>query len=563
MIEDRLTALLHEAVAASDLGLNPQEASFPAIELERPRQKAFGDFTTTLALVLAPRVERKPREVAEAIVAAFPATELVTSLEIAGPGFLNFRVHHGWMFEALTEIREQGERFGHLEPNGKSVQVEYVSANPVGPLHVGTARNAVLGDAVSNVLTAAGWRVEREYYFNDAGNQMDLFAASIEARYLQHFGQEVPFPQDGYAGSYITDIAAALAAEFGDRLVSAPAEERWATLKERGEAIVFAWIRATLDRMGIVFDGYFSERTLHEAGGVTDAVQRLLAADDAYESEGAIWFRATKYGDDKDRVLIKTGGAPTYFAADCAYVIDKFARGFDHLLYVWGADHHGTVQRFLGAAEALGYASGTVEVLLYQLVTLLRGGEPVKMSKRTGDIITLDELLDEVGPDATRFTLLTQSNDSVINFDIEEVARQTLDNPVYYVQYAHARIASILRRAASEGVPLAAIGEANLELLTHESELDLLRELADFPEQILVAANLRAPHRLTHFARVLAECFHRFYTECKVLTDDAELTQARLQLAAGTKQVIANVLTILGVSAPEHMERSTEPSDDT
>jgi arginyl-tRNA synthetase len=321
---------------------------------------------------------------------------------------------------------------------------------------------------------------------------------------------------------------------------------------------VLEGIRHTLDRMGIRFDTYFSEATLHETGAIADAVQRLREAGHAYDHDGAVWFRSTSFGDDKDRVLIRATGEPTYFAADCAYVGNKVARGFDRLLYVWGADHHGTVKRLEGAAEALGLDPAGVEVVLYQMVNLLRGGEQVRMSKRTGEIITLDELIDEVGPDAARFTLLAQSHDSVINFDIEEVKRQTLDNPVYYVQYAHARIASILRKAEANGVALAPLEDADLELLVAESEVDLLREIAEFPEEVSVAAELRAPHRLTHYARTLAERFHRFYVECRVVTDDVALTQARLWLCAAAKRTIGNVLAMLGVAAPESMERDDD-----
>jgi len=555
VIEKRLTSMIGEAVVAA--GLAPP-GELPQIELEKPRQKEFGDFTTNVAMALASSAGKKPRAIAEAIVAGFPPADFVTSVEIAGPGFINFRVTHGWLYDALRDIRRQGDGYGRLEPNGKRVQVEYVSANPTGPLHVGTARNAVLGDALANILTAAGWDVEREYYFNDAGRQMDLFAESIEARYLQRFGKDAPFPEEGYHGDYIQRIVDQIADSIGDALVATPEAERRAALKERGEEVAFAEIRRTLDRMGIHMDSWFSEKSLHDDGAIRRVVDRLLEEGNAYEQDGAIWFRATAFGDEKDRALIKSDGEPTYFAADCAYVVDKVERGFDHLVYVWGADHHGTVKRLIGAVDALGLSKDAVEIVLYQFVLLSRGGEPVKMSKRAGDFITLDELLDEVGADATRFTLLTQSNDTVINFDIEEAKKQSLDNPVYYVQYAHARIASILRKAAAAGIEVGPADAADLDLLTHEAETELLRDMAEMPEQVQVASELRAPHRLTHYARGLSERFHRFYTECRVITNDAELTQARLQLAAGAKKVIANVMTILGVSVPEAMERSDD-----
>lgn len=557
MIEERLIALVRDAVVAASGELNIRGEP-PEIELERPRQKEFGDFSTNVALALASAAGRHPREVAQTIVDRLPGSDFVSSVEVAGPGFINFHVAHGWLFDVLRDVIAKGDGYGRAEASGLSVQVEFVSANPTGPLHVGTARNAVLGDALASVLQAAGHKVEREYYFNDAGRQMDLFAESVEVRYLQAIGREAEMPEEGYRGEYLVEIGREIAKSEGDALADLQQEERRARLLSEGSRRVLESIRATLDELGIHFDSYFSERTLHETGAIADAVERLRTSGHVYEREGAVWFRSTDFGDDKDRVLIRSNGEPTYFAADCAYVVNKLSRGFDRLIYVWGADHHGTVKRLEGAAEALGLDQARVEVVLYQLVNLLRGGQPVRMSKRTGEIVTVDELLEEVGPDATRFTLLSQSHDSVINFDIEEVTRQTLDNPVYYVQYAHARIASILRNAAAKGIQTAAVRDVDLTLLTAEAEVDLLREIAEFPEQVVVAAELRAPHRLTHYARLLAERFHHFYAECRVVTDDEELTQARLWLVAGTRQTVANVLGILGVSAPASMERADE-----
>jgi arginyl-tRNA synthetase len=435
------------------------------------------------------------------------------------------------------------------------MQVEFVSANPTGPLHIGTARNAVIGDAIAEVLQAAGWTVEREYYFNDAGRQMDLFGASVEARYLQRFGRDVQVPDEGYHGAYIGDLAEDIAAAFGDAFVDLPEEERRERLLHEGAQRILAQIKGTLERFGVRFDRFLHERELHDSGEVQQAVDRLRTGGYVYDADGAVWFRSTAFGDDKDRPLIRSNGIPTYFAADCAYVVDKFARGFDHLIYVWGADHHGDVARVKGAAQAMGYDPDAVEIVLYQFVTLYRGGELVRMSKRAGDIVTLDELLEEVGVDATRFTLLSRSNDSPIDFDVELVKRQTMDNPVYYVQYGHARIASILRVAAERGVAIRPVEEADLSLLTTEAELDLLKSIAEVPARIREVAELRAPHRLTYFARELAERFHRFYTDCRVVTEDEALTQARLWLSTGAKQAIANVLGLLGVSAPEAMER--------
>jgi arginyl-tRNA synthetase len=558
MIEERLSALVRRALdsAAAELGAVGEP---PPVEISVPRQKAHGDFSTNVALAVAPRTGRSAREVADVIVKHLPRDDpVVRGVSVAGPGFINFEVANDWLFAELRSIVALGPAYGRSEPTGQSVQVEFVSANPTGPLHIGHARNAVIGDAIASVLDASGWRAEREYYYNDAGRQMELFGASVEARYLQLFGRPAEIPEDGYPGEYLVDVAKDIRREHGDAFLDLPEDERRAVLLREGSRRVLAIIEASLARFGVRFDTYFSERTLHERGEIDDVVRRLREAGYAYDEDGAVFFRSTAFGDDKDRVLIRSTGAPTYFAADAAYVADKFGRGFDHLIYVWGADHHGDVVRVKGAAKALGFDPSAVEMVLYQWVALLRDGAAVGMSKRAGTFVTLDELIDEVGTDAARFHLLMFSPDATMNFDIEVVKRQSLDNPVYYVQYGHARIASILRKAAERGVKLRSIDEADLTRLSHEAELDLLRAVADVAREIRTAAERRGPHRLTHAAQGLAARFHRFYTECPVLSDDAALTQARLWLCVGTKQVIANLLDLLGVSAPESMERSED-----
>ena len=555
MVEEQLRSLIAEALAAaaSELGLS---GDLPEVELTRPRQKEHGDFATNVALVVASEAGRPPREVAELIVRHFPPSPLIRSAEVAGPGFINLRLTTDSLTSVLRAIAERGDAFGRAEPTGRRVQVEFVSANPTGPLHIGHARNAALGDSLARVFEAAGWSVEREYYFNDAGGQMDRFGSSVEARYLQLVGRDADVPEDGYHGEHIVDLARDILEEHGPGLADLPPDQRMARLREEGVRRVLPQIERTLERFGVRFDSYVSESLLAEKGEIDAAVRQLRERGAAYEAEGAIWFRSTDHGDDKDRPLVRSNGLHTYFGADAAYVIDKFDRGFDHLVYVWGADHHGDIARVRGVAAALGYDAARVEIVLYQWVSFLRGSEPVAMSKRAGTFITLDELIDEVGTDAARFHLLMFSSDVTMNFDIEAVRRQSLENPVYYVQYGHARIASILRKAAERGVPLRPIEQADLSRLEHDAELDLLRGLADVPAQIASAAALRAPHRLTHAAQDLAARFHRFYTECAVLSDDAELTQARLWLSRATKQVIANLLGLLGVSAPESMERA-------
>jgi arginyl-tRNA synthetase len=555
VIEQRLATLLRDAVVAAGLQLDPE--GIPEPEILSPRQKEHGDFATNIALVLAARTGRPPRDVASAILGVLPVGgDVIERAEIAGPGFLNLFVRDDWLHEALREAVAAGPRYGHAAEHGRRVQVEFVSANPTGPLTLGHARNAVIGDALARLFSFAGWTVEREYYFNDAGGQMDRFGASVEARYLQAVGGEAEVPEDGYHGTYIAELAADILATEGPGLADLEPHERFVRLREEGARRVLEWIRRTLERFGVSFDTFFHERLLAERGEILAAIERLRDHGHVYDAEGAVWFRATAFGDDKDRVLIRSKGAHTYFAADCAYILDKFGRGFDRLVYVLGADHHGNVARLKGAAEALGYDPEAMEFVIYQFVSFQRGGEPVPMSKRAGTFITLDELIDEVGADAARFTLLTYSNDSAMSFDIETVKRQSMDNPVYYVQYGHARIASILRKAERENVGMKPIEEADLSLLDQEAELDLLRAIAELPAQIAAAAEIRAPHRLVHSAQDLAARVHRFYTECRVVSDDEALTQSRLWLSTGAKQALAILLALLGVSAPASMERS-------
>ena len=554
MIEADLAAWLADGLRAAAPGLGLGE-DLPTPELQAPRQKEHGDFATNVALALAKHVGRPPRDVAQALLDALAPAPFVEKVELAGPGFINIWTTDEWLHDVVRLIATDGERYGRAAPTGERVQVEFVSANPTGPLHVGHARNAVLGDAIARLLDVAGHTVEREYYFNDAGGQMDRFGASVEARYLQQLGRPAEVPEDGYHGEYIAAYAEDIVREFGETLADLPADERLVRLRAEGARRAMDGIRVTLARFSIAFDSYVSEASLEEAGEITEAIERLRAAELIYEADGAVWFRSTTYGDDKDRIVIRSNGRHTYFAADLAYLIDKFRRGFDHLIYVWGADHHGDVARVKGAASGLGLDAERVELLLYQWVSFLRHGEPVPMSKRAGTFVSLDELIDEVGADAARFHLLLFSNDHTMRFDIEEVARQSMENPVYYVQYGHARIAAIIRKAEASGITIKPVDDVALGLLVHEAETELLRALADAPGALARAAELRAPHRIAHVAQDLAGRFHRFYTECRVVGDDAELTQARLWLCRATQQVLANLLQVLGVSAPTRMDR--------
>jgi arginyl-tRNA synthetase len=555
VIEDQLREWLADALARAAAGFG-LDGDLPEPELQAPRHKDHGDFATNLALVLAKRAGKPPRDVATALVAALAPAPFVEKVDVAGPGFINIWTTDEWRFDVVRRIAAEGDAYGHGAPTGARVQVEFVSANPTGPLHIGHARNAVLGDAIARLLEAAGDAVEREYYFNDAGGQMDRFGASVEARYLQALGRDAEVPEDGYHGDYVADYAKEIVREHGHALADLPPEERFAALRSEGARLAMDGIRATLARFGVVFDTFVSEASLEQRGEIAEAIDRLRSAGKIYEADGATWFRSTDYGDDKDRIVIRANGVHTYFGADCAYLVDKFRRGFDHLVYVWGADHHGDVVRMKGAADALVFDADRVELMLYQFVAFVRGGEPLQMSKRAGTFVSLDELIDEVGADAARFHLLLFSNDHAMRFDIEEVARASMENPVYYVQYGHARIASILRRAADDGVALRPVDRVDLTRLTHEAELELIDALAAMPSLLDKAAALRAPHRVAHAAQDVAARFHRFYTDCRVVSDDEELTQARLWLASATKQVLANLLRVLGVSAPERMERA-------
>jgi arginyl-tRNA synthetase len=554
VIEAELQAWLADGLRAAAPGLG-LEGDLPTPELQAPRQKEHGDFATNVALALAKRVGRPPRDVAQALLDVLAPVPFVEKVELAGPGFINVWTTDEWLHDVVRRVAVDGERYGRAAPTGERVQVEFVSANPTGPLHVGHARNAVLGDAIARLLDVAGHTVEREYYFNDAGGQMDRFGASVEARYLQLIGRDAEVPEDGYHGDYVTTYAEDILREYGEGLANLPAEERFLRMRAEGARRAMDGIRATLARFNVVFDSFVSEASLEDAGEIAEAIERLRAADLIYEAEGAVWFRSTAYGDDKDRIVVRSNGRHTYFGADLAYVVDKFRRGFDHLIYVWGADHHGDVARVKGAADGLGFDPDRVELLLYQWVSFLRHGDPVPMSKRAGTFVSLDQLIDEVGADAARFHLLLFSNDHTMRFDIEEVARQSMENPVYYVQYGHARIAAIIRKAEDSGILSKPVEEVDLALLTHGAEADLLRALADVPGALARAAELRAPHRIAHLAQDLAGRFHRFYTECRVVGDDAELTQARLWLCRASQRVLANLLDVLGVSAPTRMDR--------
>jgi len=509
---------------------------------ERPRNRDHGDWATNVALTLARPLRRPPREVAQAIVAHIRVPADVERVEVAGPGFINFTLSHGALELIVAEAVARGAEWGTSDEGAKRpINMEFVSANPTGPLHVGAGRWIAAGDAMANLLVATGWAVTREYYLNDVGNQLEVFGRSVAALMR---GEEVP--EGGYRGAYITELARELQ---GEGVPADPLDG----VTEAAYARMLWWIKDTVAALGVDFDVWFSERTLHDSGAIDAVVARLEAAGHAYRAEDAVWLRTTAFGDDKDRVLIRGDGRPTYFAADCAYMASKFDRGAEHAVYLLGADHHGYVGRLQAIADAEGIGRERVEIIIGQLVNLYRGGEAVRMSKRTGEMVVLSELLSEVGADAARYTFLRYSLDVTIDFDIAEVVRQDRENPVYYVQYSCARIAGIMRTAQQRGVEPGAVVDADLSLLRHDAEEELIRRIATFPETVAYAAAERAPHKIARYAEELAAAFHVFYTECQVVSDDVALTRARYQLCVAARSSLANALHLLGVSAPERM----------
>ncbi|HEX5879336.1 MAG TPA: arginine--tRNA ligase [Actinomycetota bacterium] len=545
-------AALHRAVGAGALALDPE--AIPEPSLERPRLPEHGDWATNVAMVLAKAAKAPPRAVAEAMVAHLEPPDWVAGVEVAGPGFVNVRLDQRWFAGLVRRVLAEGRSFGAVDVgHGERVNVEFISANPTGPLHVGNARLAPTGDALANLLAATGYKVEREYYLNDAGSQLDRLGASVEAAYLRLLGRPAETPADGYKGAYVAELAAELRSEQGDALADLEPAERLSRITEWSYRRMVEGIQATLARLGVTFDVWFSERTLHQSGAIADTVDELRERGLVEDRDGAVWLRTTEFGDDKDRPLIRSSGAPTYLAADVVYYRDKRRRGFDRLIFLWGADHHGYIPRMRAVVRAFGDPDDTAEFLIGQLVSLVRAGQPAKMSKRSGDIVTVDDLIDEVGKDAFRYTMLRTSIDTPLEFDVEAVTRQSMDNPVYYVQYAHARISSVLRQGREIGFTPVPVDEADLGLLDHPMEAALLRRLAAFEELVVTAAAQRAPHRLTRYAEDLAAAFHRFYGECRVLSDDRALSSARWWLVNATQRVLANTLALIGVDAPERM----------
>lgn len=572
-IKDILAAAIKAAAQKAIDSGSLKPGVLPEVMLEVPPQKEFGDFATNFAMQSARSLHCAPRQIAQAVVDNLDCAS-VERMEIAGPGFINFYLKQNWTSDLLSSIIVAGEDYGNLPANDFGrVQVEYVSANPTGPLHIGHARGAAVGSAMVNLLRAAGYDVESEYYINDAGNQMNNLAASVNARYLQLLKLEdmggvpadltvkqldemptgIPFPENGYHGYDIIETAQRIIRIYGKEFVALDEKERLAKFLEIAYKEKLAGLKEDLEAFGVTFDVWFSEKSLHEANKIHEAVDFLKERGYIYEQGGALWLKSTEQGDDKDRVVIRDNGVPTYFAADIAYHRNKFERGFARVINLWGADHHGYIARVKAAVNALGFDANNLEIMLLQMVRLYRNGDIVKLSKRTGETITLRELMDEVGTDAARYFFCMRSLDSQLDFDMTLATEKSNENPVYYIQYAHARICSIARQLAEAGIEAVPTSELKLDTLVAPEELALIKKLGEYPELIARAARERAVHSVATYTYELAGLFHSFYNQCRILGVDTDLQQARIALVKAVGHTIRHALGILGVSAPERM----------
>jgi len=550
-IQEKLKQEIKDSVIKAGLATDDQ---IPEVILEVPKDKNHGDYSTNMAMQLARVAKKAPRMIAEAIIDNFDVSKAsIEKLEIAGPGFINFYMNNSYLTALIPTILEADNAYGETNAgNGEKVQVEFVSANPTGDLHLGHARGAAVGDSLSNILAKAGYEVSREYYINDAGNQINNLALSVEARYFQSLGLEKEMPQDGYHGEDIVGIGKALAEEFGDKYVHVAEQERFDFFRDYGLKYEMAKLKKDLEDFRVPFDVWYSETSLYHNGKIDAALNTLKENGYIYEEDGATWLRSTDFGDDKNRVLIKNDGSYTYLTPDIAYHKDKLERGFEKLINVWGADHHGYIPRMKAAIQALGYNQDALEVEIIQLVHLYKNGEKMKMSKRTGKAVTMRDLVEEVGLDATRYFFAMRSADTHLDFDLDLAVSQSNENPVYYAQYAHARISSILRQGKEQGIELG--DSLDLAQIAAEKEFDLLKKLGEFPQAVGEAALKRMPHRITNYIYDLASTFHSFYNAEKVLdADNLERTKARLALIKSTQITLRNALRLIGVSAPEKM----------
>lgn len=550
-VKNKLKQEIKDAVLKANLAAEEQ---IPDVILETPKDKAHGDYSTNMAMQLARVAKKAPRMIAEELIKHFDRTKAsIEKIELAGPGFINFYMNNSYLTDLIPAVLEAGEKYGETAVgNRQKIQVEFVSANPTGDLHLGHARGAAVGDSLCNILAKAGYDVAREYYINDAGNQINNLALSVEARYFQALGMEKEMPEDGYHGADIIGIGKRLAEEFGDKFVNDAEEERFQFFREYGLKVEMAKLKQDLEDFRVGFDHWFSESSLYKNGKIDEALDALRKSGYIYEQDGATWLRSTDFGDDKDRVLIKQDGSYTYLTPDIAYHKDKLDRGFEKLINIWGADHHGYIPRMRAAIQALGYDRDALEVEIIQLVHLYKNGEKMKMSKRTGKAVTMRDLVDEVGLDATRYFFAMRSSDTHLDFDLDLAVSESNENPVYYAQYAHARISSILRQGAEQGI--AAGSDADFSLIQSEKEIDLLKKLGEFPQAVAEAALKRTPHRITNYIFELASAFHSFYNAEKVLdSDHPERTKARFAMVQAVKIAMKNALSLIGVSAPEKM----------
>ncbi len=551
----KLKNIILEAARAAHENGELTSAEIPEPEIEEPKARAHGDFSTNIAMVMASIQKMAPRKIAEAVIAHLDdADGMIARTDIAGPGFLNFYMEKSAWYPVLQEIHDLNERYGFSDMGaGQKIQVEFVSSNPTGPLHIGHGRGAAVGDTIANLLAWCGYDVQKEYYINDSGRQIRTLGQSVLLRYKQLHGQQVEFPAECYQGEYIKDIAADLDSLKGRGLLDLPEADALMQCARYAADKILKGMQDDLIAFGVEFDCWFSEQSLYDTGRVKAILAEFRKQGAVYEDQGALWFKTSSFGDEKDRVVLKQDGQTTYFASDIAYHQDKYERGFDRVIDVWGADHHGYIPRMKAAVEACGHRRDQFDVILVQLVNLLRAGQPVAMSTRAGKFETLREVIDEVGRDAARFIFLTRHHESALDFDLELAKEKTNDNPVYYVQYVHARISSIMRKAAGDGQGDAAWDGEAVALLVEPEEIDLIKALARYPEIVRTAARSMEPHRITYYLTSLASAFHSYYNKHRVLVDEPLLRCGRLNLILAVQKVIRNGLTLLGVSAPTKM----------
>jgi arginyl-tRNA synthetase len=562
-MKQEMKELIHKALKKAYQKGELTSSNFPEVEIEEPKAGLHGDFSTNIAMIMASSQKMAPKKIAESIINHIDDSgKIISKVEIAGPGFINFYLKQSAWYPVLFRIYEKGERYGSSTiGKGEKIQVEFVSSNPTGPLHVGHGRGAAVGDSVGNILSFCGYDVQKEYYINDSGRQINTLGRSVFLRYRELFEEKIEFPSTCYQGDYIRDIAIKIKDINGDKFLGTNEEPDEKKAEEKAVSYcarlaaeeILEGIRQDLDSFGVSFNKWFSEQSLYDSGVVDSVINDFKKKKMIYEKDGALWFKTTAFGDEKDRVVVKKNGEKTYFASDIAYHQEKYERGFDLVIDVWGADHHGYIPRMSASVQASGRDKNQFHVILVQLVNLLRGGEPVAMSTRAGEFVTLNDVINEVGRDAARFIFLTRHYDSPLDFDLELAKKKTSDNPVYYVQYVHARISSIIRKAAERETCDIVTDDEAITLLTQQEEVELMKALARYPETIENSAKLMEPHRITFFLMNLASLFHAYYNKHRVLTDDPVLSHGRLYLITAVQKIIKNGLTLLGVSAPDKM----------